>query len=190
MKKYAIGLDYGTNSCRSLLVDLADGTELGSTVFNYPTGELGIITDPSDPNVARQNPQDYIDGLEAIVKGVIEQARSNDAEFDPENIIGIGIDTTGSTPIPVDARGTPLALDPAFEGHLGAHAWLWKDHSAHAEAAEITALVYRDTPAAMWPAAERNVLAHLIDLLGKSRVAHNGDFSSNGQFYWTGRTAE
>ena len=53
MKKYALGLDYGTNSCRSLLVDLSDGSELGSTVFNYPSGELGIITDPSDPNVAR-----------------------------------------------------------------------------------------------------------------------------------------
>ena len=95
MKKYAIGLDYGTNSCRSLLVDLADGSELGSTVFNYPSGELGIITDPSDPNVARQNPQDYIDGLEAIIKGAIEEAKSKDKDFDPENIVGIGIDTTG-----------------------------------------------------------------------------------------------
>lgn len=140
MKKYALGLDYGTNSCRSLLVDLADGSELGSTVFEYPSGELGILTDPSDPNVARQNPQDYIDGLEAIIKGAIEQAKSRDKKFDPQDIIGIGIDTTGSTPIPIDADGTPLALTEEFKDDINAQVWLWKDHTAHAEAAKITAL--------------------------------------------------
>ncbi len=66
-KRYALGIDYGTNSCRSLLVDLDDGREIGSTVFNYPSGELGILHDPRDPNVARQNPQDYLDGLEAVI---------------------------------------------------------------------------------------------------------------------------
>ena len=146
MKKYALGLDYGTNSCRSLLVDLADGRELGSTVFNYPSGELGIITDPSDPNVARQNPQDYIDGLEAIIKGAIAQARENDPEFDADNIIGIGIDTTGSTPIPVDEEGTPLALTEEFKDDINAMVWLWKDHTAHAEAAKITELAQEIRP--------------------------------------------
>ena len=146
MKRYALGLDYGTNSCRSLLVDLADGSELGSTVFNYPSGELGIITDPSDPNVARQNPQDYIDGLEAIVRGAIAEAKSKHSDFDPDNIIGNGIDTTGSTPIPIDADGVPLALTEEFEGDINAMVWLWKDHTAHAEAAKITELAEEIRP--------------------------------------------
>ena len=66
MPKYSIGLDFGTNSCRSVIIDVDDGKELGTTVYDYPTGDLGILTDPSDPNVARQNPQDYIDGFIAI----------------------------------------------------------------------------------------------------------------------------
>ena len=139
MKRYALGLDFGTNSCRSLLVDLSNGAELGSTVFEYPSGELGILLDPTDPNVARQNPQDYIDGLEVIVKGAVEQARDADADFDPAHILGIGVDTTGSTPIPVDQSGTPLALLDEWRDNLDAMVWLWKDHTAHAEAAEITA---------------------------------------------------
>ncbi len=139
MPQYAIGLDFGTNSCRSLLVDLADGTELGSTVFDYPSGELGILTDPSDPNVARQNPQDYLDGLEAILKGALVEARANLPGFDPADVVGIGVDTTGSTPIPVDDQGTPLGLKPEFRDEPAAQVWLWKDHTAHAEAAEITA---------------------------------------------------
>jgi L-ribulokinase len=64
MTKYALGLDYGTNSCRSLIVDLADGRELASHVFDYPSGEAGILLDPRDPNVARQHPKDYVDALQ------------------------------------------------------------------------------------------------------------------------------
>ena len=146
MKRYALGIDYGTNSCRSLLVDLSDGTELGSTVFNYPSGTLGILTDPRDPNVARQNPQDYLDGLEAVVKGALEQAREKVADFDPAQVVGLGIDTTGSTPIPVTKDGTPLALLPEFKDNLNAYVWLWKDHTSHAEAAEITALAAEIRP--------------------------------------------
>jgi len=138
MSRYAIGLDYGTNSCRSLLVDLDTGEELGSVVFPYPSGELGILTDPSDPNVARQNPQDYLDGMVAIITGAIEQAKAARPGFDTSEVLGLGIDTTGSTPIPVDAGGTPLALKPEFAGNLNAYVWLWKDHTAHAEAAAIT----------------------------------------------------
>jgi len=139
-KRYALGLDYGTNSCRSLLVDLATGEELGSTIYNYPSGELGVLTDPRDPNVARQNPQDYLDGMAAIITGALEQAKKADKEFDPERVVGIGVDTTGSTPIPVGRDGTPLALTGDFKDELAAHVWLWKDHTAHEEAAEITAL--------------------------------------------------
>jgi len=146
MSRYAIGLDYGTNSCRSLLVDLDTGAELGSVVFPYPSGELGILTDPSDPNVARQNPQDYLDGMVAIITGALAQAKDARPGFDPAEVIGIGVDTTGSTPIPVDAEGTPLALKPEFSGNLNAHVWLWKDHTAHAEAAAITEIAARMRP--------------------------------------------
>jgi L-ribulokinase len=143
---YTIGLDYGTNSVRCVLVDVTDGTELATAVFNYPTGQDGIIIDNADHNLARQNPADYIEGMEATVKSAIEQAKQNDKNFDPADIIGIGVDTTGSTPIPVDAAGTPLALHEDFKDNPSAHAWLWKDHTGHAEAAEITELAAKMRP--------------------------------------------
>lgn len=146
MKRYAIGLDYGTNSCRSLLIDLETGEELGSEVFAYPSGEMGILTDPRDPNVARQNPQDYVDGLEAIIKGAVAQAKKKDKAFDVANIVGIGVDTTGSTIIPVDEDGVPLGMKPEFKDRLDAQVWLWKDHTAHAEAAQITELAKEMRP--------------------------------------------
>ncbi len=145
-KRYALGLDYGTNSCRSLLLDLTTGAELGSVVFNYPSGEAGILLCEKDPHVARQNPHDYLDGLVAIVRGALDQARAADPAFDPAHVAGLGIDTTGSTPIPVDAAGTPLAFQEKFKNTLAAQVWLWKDHTAHAEAAEITALAAEIRP--------------------------------------------
>lgn len=147
--RYALGIDYGTNSCRSLLVNLDDGSEAGSTVFNYPSGELGVLTDPRDPHVARQNPQDYLDGLEAVTKGALKQALEAIPGFDPSQVLGIGIDTTGSTPIPVDRSGTPLGLLPKFKGNLNAQVWLWKDHTGHEEAAEITQLGNKMRPQIM-----------------------------------------
>jgi L-ribulokinase len=146
MKRYALGIDYGTNSCRSLLIDLDNGAEAGSTVFNYPSGEVGILLDPKDPHVARQHPQDYLDGLEAVVKGALEQAKAKIADFDAAQVVGIGIDTTGSTPIPVNQDGTPLGLLPEFKSNLNAMVWLWKDHTGHAEAAEITKLGHEMRP--------------------------------------------
>lgn len=140
MKRYALGIDYGTNSCRSLLIDLDDGREVGTTVFNYPSGEMGILLDAKDPQVARQHPQDYLDGLESVVRGALAQAKANVAGLAAAQVVGIGIDTTGSTPIPVNAEGTPLGLLPEFKDNLNAMVWLWKDHTAHAEAAEITRL--------------------------------------------------
>ncbi|MDI1314359.1 ribulokinase [Prosthecobacter sp.] len=146
MKRYSLGIDYGTNSCRSLLIDLDNGAEVGSTVFNYPSGEMGILLDPRDPHVARQNPQDYLDGLEAVVGGALQQAQANVPGFDPAQVIGIGIDTTGSTPIPVNKEGTPLGLLPEFKDNLNAMVWLWKDHTGYAEAAEITKLAHEMRP--------------------------------------------
>ncbi len=146
MHRYAIGLDYGTNSCRSLLVDLDSGEELGSVVFPYPTGEMGVLVDPADPHVARQHPQDYLDGLVAVVTGALEQARTARPDFDPAEVVGIGVDSTGSTPMPVDAEGLPLALKPEFAGNLNAAVWLWKDHTASEEAAAITETAARMRP--------------------------------------------
>ncbi len=138
MPQYTIGLDYGTNSVRALLVDVAGGAEIATSVYNYPHGEMGILLDPRDPDVARQHPRDYLDGAVAVITDVLAQAKAI-AGFDASQVIGMGVDTTGSTPIPVDATGTPLALTPAFADQLGAMAYLWKDHTGHAEAVEITA---------------------------------------------------
>jgi L-ribulokinase len=146
MKRYSLGIDYGTNSCRSLLIDLNNGVELGSTVFNYPSGEMGILLDPKDPHVARQNPQDYLEGLEVVIKGALQQAKDKDPQFDAAHVVGIGIDTTGSTPIPVNREGTPLGLLPEFKDNLNAMVWLWKDHTGYAEAAEITQLAQEMRP--------------------------------------------
>jgi L-ribulokinase len=139
MANYSIGLDFGTNSVRALLVELTSGAEVSNAVFEYPCGSAGILTDPRDPNVARQNPQDYLDGALAVIRGVLSQGYS-DPSFDSSLVVGIGVDTTGSTPIPVDSTGLPLALKPEFARNLDAMAVLWKDHTAHAEAGEITAL--------------------------------------------------
>ena len=137
MGTYSIGVDYGTNSVRALVVDAADGAELASHVFSYPSGEAGILLDPKDPNLARQNPADYVEWFFAAVAAAVRAARQTPG-FDAARVVGIGIDTTGSTPIPVDKAGTPLAFRPEFKDDLAAQAWLWKDHTGHAEAAAIT----------------------------------------------------
>ncbi|HTE45835.1 MAG TPA: ribulokinase, partial [Gemmatimonadaceae bacterium] len=141
---YAIGLDYGTNSVRALVVDVATGAEVGTRVFAYPSGRNGILLDPKDPHLARQNPRDYLDGLTASVRGALTQAAQ--VGVDPSQVIGIGVDTTGSTPIPVDAVGQPLAFDARFCSDLNAQVWLWKDHTAHAEARCITETAARVRP--------------------------------------------
>lgn len=136
---FSLGVDYGTNSVRALLVDTHTGKELAESVFAYPSGEAGILLDPADPNLARQNPQDYLDGFMATVADVVNQAQSLPG-FSADQVVGLGIDTTGSSPLPVDRQGVPLAFDPKFKDNLAAQCWLWKDHTSHAEAAEITAL--------------------------------------------------
>ncbi|MBS1721932.1 MAG: ribulokinase [Armatimonadetes bacterium] len=135
MSQYALGVDYGTNSVRALVVDVSDGSELGTAVAEYSTGDQGVLTDPNDPNLARQDPRDYLKGFFECVPVALKEAG-----IDPGQIVGLGVDTTGSTPMPVDQRGVPLAFDERFQGNPDAMAWLWKDHTAHAEAAEITEL--------------------------------------------------
>ncbi len=146
MTKYAIGLDFGTNSCRSLIVDLADGKELASHVFNYPSGDAGIIVNPADPNQARQNPADYLQGIEITIKEAIRKAKSASQGFSPDDVIGIGVDTTGSSPVPVDADGVPLCFHDEFKDEPAAMVWLWKDHTSYAEAEKITQAAAKSHP--------------------------------------------
>jgi L-ribulokinase len=146
MSKYAIGLDFGTNSCRSLIIDVADGKELATHVFPYPSGTDGVIVDPADPHMARQNPADYLSGIEISVNEAIVKAREADRNFSPNDVIGIGVDTTGSSPMPVDAEGAPLCFDKKFKNTPAAMVWLWKDHTSYAEAAQITETASRMRP--------------------------------------------
>ncbi len=143
--KYTIGLDYGTNSVRALIVNTANGKEVATAVWGYEHGDAGVILS-RDPNLARQHPADYVKGAEVSIKKALADAKKNVRGFKPEQVVGIGVDTTGSTPLPVDANGQPLAFDKRFARNPAAMAWLWKDHTGVAEAAEITALAGRIRP--------------------------------------------
>jgi L-ribulokinase len=147
---YTIGVDYGTNSVRAVVVDVGNGREAGTHVFDYPSGDHGVLLDPRQPHLARQNPADYVDGLRAAVTAALSDAEG-DAAFARDRVIGIGVDTTGSTPLPVDAQARPLAIDPRWTGNLAAHAWLWKDHTAAAQAAAITETARRHAPDLLAP---------------------------------------
>ena len=143
--KFALGLDFGTNSVRALIVDISNGSEVATYVCDYKRGIAGIITDEKNANIARQDPMDYVEGLDGCIKGAISKAKQVKG-FSPENIIGIGVDTTGSTPIPVDRNGQPLCFSSEFKDNINALAWLWKDHSSHNEAEEITDLARKMHP--------------------------------------------
>jgi len=131
---YVIGVDYGTDSVRSLIVNAADGSEIASSVFYYPRWKDGLYCNPAE-NIFRQHPKDYIEGLENTIKDCLRHAGPAIAA----GIRAISIDTTGSTPVAVDQTGTPLGLLPEFEQNPNALFVLWKDHSSVKEAAAINA---------------------------------------------------
>lgn len=135
--RYSLGLDYGTNSVRALLVNVASGREVAGAVWTYEHGQAGVLLS-RDPHLARQHPADYVKGAEVTIRKVLATARRTLRGFAPAQIVGIGVDTTGSTPLPVDERGRPLAFAKRFARNLAAMAWLWKDHTGVAEAEEIT----------------------------------------------------
>ena len=143
--KYAIGLDFGTNSVRALIADVATGEEVATSVRDYKRGQAGVVLDPRDPHLARQDPADYVAGMEAAVRRTLRQAAARQG-FSARDVIGIGVDTTGSTPLPVGTKGEPLALKARFRKNPNALAWLWKDHAGHAEAEEITEAASRLRP--------------------------------------------
>jgi len=132
---YTIGVDYGTDSVRALVVDTQTGEEMGTEVFYYPRWKDGHYCDPGS-NMFRQHPRDYLEGLEVAIVGALSSCAAEVAE----QVVGISVDTTGSTPVAVDRQGTPLALKPGFEENPNAMFVLWKDHTALKEAEEINAL--------------------------------------------------
>jgi L-ribulokinase len=144
-KRYSIGLDYGTNSVRTLIVDTAHGQEVATSVWEYEHGDHGVILS-RDPNLARQHPADYRKGAEITIRKALAEAKKKVPGFQPENVVGIGVDTTGSTPLPVDESGQPLAFQKKFAQNPAAMAWLWKDHTGVAEAGEITELARKIRP--------------------------------------------
>jgi L-ribulokinase len=131
---FVIGVDYGTDSVRSIIVNAVNGQEVASSVFYYPRWKDGLYCDPS-ANQFRQHPLDYVEGLEDTIKRCLLQAGPTVAA----NVKGISVDTTGSTPIAVNEQGVPLSLLPQFEHNPNAMFVLWKDHTAVGEAAEINA---------------------------------------------------
>jgi L-ribulokinase len=131
-KRFVIGIDYGTDSVRSVVVDATNGEIAGSSVFEYSRWKKGLFCDPSI-NRFRQHPLDYIEGLVQSVKGAIKGLSTEVVK----NIVGITVDTTGSTPVAVDKAGIPLSLKPEFENDPDAMFVLWKDHTSVREAEEI-----------------------------------------------------
>jgi L-ribulokinase len=138
-RKYVLGLDYGTESARALLVATDNGEELATAVMPYPHGVIDTTLPGTDealpPDWALQHPADYFDVLDTIIPAVLREAGVDGAD-----IVGIGVDFTACTVMPVDKDSTPLCLQDAWKANK--HAWckLWKDHGATDQAARITAL--------------------------------------------------
>lgn len=138
-KKYTIGIDFGTESARAVLVDVSNGKLIGSAVYKYPHGVITQNLPNSsialEPDWALQHPIDYINALKRTIPKLLK-----DSQIDPDRIIGIGTDFTGSTVIPTTSDGTPLALLDDFREEP--HAWpkLWKHHAAQNKANQITQL--------------------------------------------------
>lgn len=134
MKKYVIGLDYGTDSVRAVLIDTESRAELATSVSYYQRWKKGRFCRPEN-NQFRQHPLDHIEGLEKTVSDVVKESGVT-----PENIVSICIDTTGSSPLPVNKDGIALSLLPEFSENPNAMMVLWKDHTSIREAEEINDL--------------------------------------------------
>jgi len=132
---FVLGIDYGTDSCRGVIIDAAHGTEIGQAVAVYPRWSKGLYCDPL-ANRFRQHPLDYVESLEAVMASLLDSVGATALSA----VRGIAVDTTGSTPCAVDASGVPLSLSREFSGDPDAMFVLWKDHTATAEAAKINEL--------------------------------------------------
>ena len=137
MNSYVIGVDYGTDAVRALLVDAVSGKEMASAVHNYSQWSKGLFCDPSI-NQFRQHPSDHLEGLEKTVQSLMEKA-----QVGPEAVKALTIDTTGSSPIAVNEAGEALVFTKGFESNPNAMVILWKDHTAVQAAEEINGLAKR-----------------------------------------------
>ena len=131
---FVIGVDYGSDSGRTIIVNAFNGQEMASSVFFYPRWKQQLFCNINE-NQFRQHPLDYTEGLEFTVKDCLEKA----GPLVASNNKGLSVDTTGSTPVAVNRSGTPLAMLPGFENNPNAMFVLWKDHTGIREAAEINA---------------------------------------------------
>jgi L-ribulokinase len=143
--EYTLGIDFGTNSARALIVRCRDGAELGTCVAAYRSGRQGVLLDPRDAHLARQYPGDYLAAMEECVRDSLAAAGKTRG-FSAMDVVGIGVDTTGSSPIPVDRENRPLALRKKWRRNLAAQCWLWKDHTSWREAARITEVAAKIRP--------------------------------------------
>jgi L-ribulokinase len=146
MSAYTLGIDFGTNSVRTLLVRCSDGYEAAVAVSEYPNGDQGVLLDSADANLARQHPGDYLVGLEQTARRVLDDAAKSLPDFAATQVIGIGVDSTGSSPIPVDKDNAAIGMRDELKDNLAAQCWLWKDHTSHEEAARITELASQHRP--------------------------------------------
>ena len=128
---YVIGIDFGTDSVRSMIVEASTGRPLTTSVFAYPRWRRGLYCNP-ERNQFRQHPLDHVEGMTHTVRDCLERSG-----VDPQSVCGIGIDSTGSTPVLTDGIGVPLALRPGFDQNPNAMFMLWKDHTAVGEAVEL-----------------------------------------------------
>ena len=129
---FVIGVDFGTDSVRAIVVDASNGQLVGEEVSVYARWMQGKYCEP-DKTQFRQHPRDYVEGLEACVRGALKKS----GKTVEKSVKGIAVDATGSTPSPVNRKGTPLAMLPGFEENPNAMFHLWKDHTAVAEAEEF-----------------------------------------------------
>lgn len=141
-KQFVIGVDYGTDSVRSVIVDATNGQEIAASVYFYPRWKKALYCD-APLNQFRQHPLDYTEGLEFTIKECIKEASG---KIDPKNIKAISIDTTGSSPVAVNETGKPLALLPEFAENPNAMFVLWKDHTSLKEAAELNEHAQKSQP--------------------------------------------
>ena len=176
MNKYVIGIDYGTDSARSVIVNAQNGDELASSVMNYPRWGKGEFCD-SSKNQYRQHPLDYIEVMEHTIKDALSKCNSDVAG----DIIGIAIDTTGSTPVLTNSEGIPLALTDEFKDNPNAMFVLWKDHTAIKEADEINTLARKwETDYTKYEGGVYSsewVWAKMLHILRKDEKVRNGSKS-------------
>lgn len=136
MKKYVIGIDYGTLSARGILIDSHSGQTLSEVTFEYPHGVMSEYLSTGErlpPSYALQHPEDYLKALEFITKGLVAKGGVS-----PESVVGIGIDFTSCTMLPIDKNGTPLCMKEELSHNKHSYVKLWKHHSAEKYASEIT----------------------------------------------------